>query len=345
MQIEADIEVTGKGHYKAFCIFCARTDYEVRFNREHVIPQSIGGNLYLDDAICVECNSKLGAHIDAELLKLPDVVRAFEALNIAHDRDGILNQHYSITGKAEDVELRFGKSKGQTFSFPEQRLPDGSLIAPESDYFKSLQRDVKRDKRLNEAGLSDQEIKEMLKELRSMYEQARPGDTIEYPKLGLTLRKRSDNLLINVALREKADLHPLIAKIAYEMMFFYGGAEFFSEENLKLRQLLLTSIDQKKLMKGIFVMRVEAAIQEYRPVHLIRLEFLDYITILRVAFFGHIEYLLTARPLSRAYINNLKEKLGVMNLYALEYQQDLDKATKSFWTVTEGNEINRIMAK
>ncbi|MCF8144246.1 MAG: HNH endonuclease [Deltaproteobacteria bacterium] len=329
-------------NHKAVCIFCDRTDNEVRFNREHVIPKSVGGNLFLDDAVCVECNSSLGANIDAELLKLPDVLRAFEVLNIPHDRDGILNRHFNITGKAADVELLFGKSRGQAFYFPEQRLRDGSLIAPERDYIESLQRNVKRDKRLPEVGLSDQHIKELLEELSSSYEKAQPGDTIECVELGLTLRKRSDKLSISATPRETADLFPLIAKIAYEIMFFYGGAELFSEENVELRRLLLTSIIQQKIQRGLSVTRVEATIKYFSPVHLIRLAFPDYITILRVAFFGHIEFVLTTKPLSKAYVNNLKNNLGVIDLYALDYQQELDKSTKSFWTVTEKNEINCI---
>jgi hypothetical protein len=324
------------------CIFCARTNNEVQFHREHIIPQNIGGNLYLDNAVCVGCNSKLGAHIDAETLKKPDILKAFEVLNIPHDRDGILNRHYKIMGKIEDIELRFGKVRGQEYSFPKQRLTDGSLITPEHDYFAALKQGVDRDKRLREAGLSKQGIKERLEELRRLYEQAKPGDEVAYPELGLMLRKRSDEISINIAPREQANIQPLIAKIAYEIMFFCGGQEFFSIENLDLQQQLLTSIDQKEIQKGINVMRVEPTIKEFRPVHLIRLEVPNYVTIVRVAFFGHIEYVLTAKPLSRAFVDNLKEKLKIDDLYALDYQQELDKPTKSFWTVAENGKVNCI---
>jgi hypothetical protein len=156
----------------------------------------------------------------------------------------------------------------------------------------------------------------------------------------LILRKRSDHLSVNIVPRGTADVHPLVAKIAYEIMFLYGGAEFFSLENLDLRQQLLASIDEKQMQKGIFVMRVEPTIKEFRPVHLIRLEFPEYVTILRVAFFGNIEYALTAKPLSRAFINNLKEKLQVEDLYAIDFQQELDRSVKSFWTVTSDSKVN-----
>lgn len=324
------------------CIFCTRPDNEVQFNREHIIPQNIGGNLYLDNAVCVGCNSKLGAHVDTETLKMPDILKAFEVLNIPHDRNGILNRNYEIVGKIEDIELRFGKVRGREYSFPKQRLADGSLITPERDYFAALKQGVDRDKRLHEVGLSKQEIEERLEELRRLYEQAKPGDEVAYPELGLRLRKRSDEIAINIAPREQANILPLIAKIAYEIIFFCGGREFFSRENLDLRQQLLTSIDRKEIQKGINVLRVEPTLKEFRPVHLIRLEVPHYVTMVRVAFFGHIEYVLTAKPLSRALVENLKEKLKVADLYAIDYQQELDKPTKSFWTVTENGKVNCI---
>jgi hypothetical protein len=326
------------------CIFCAHTDNEVQFNREHIIPQNIGGNLYLDDAVCVECNSKLGTHIDAETLKMPDILKAFEVLNIPHDHAGILNRHYDIMGKTEDIELRFGKVRGQGYSFPKQRLADGSLITPERDYFAALKQEVKRDKRLREVGLSKQEVQARFEELRRLYEQAEHGDEVAYPEFGVTLRKRSDRLLINIAPREQANIQLLIAKIAYEIIFFCGGPEFFSIENLDLQQQLLTSIDQKEIQKGINVIRVEPTIKEFRRVHLIRLEVPNYVTIVRVAFFGHIEYVLTAKPLSRALVGNLKEKLNVDDLYAIAYQQELDKPTKSFWAVAENGKVDCIAA-
>ena len=325
--------------FKAMCIFCGRTDKDVEFNREHIIPKNIGGKLFLDDTVCVDCNSKLGAQVDAETLRLPDVLRAFEKLNIPHDGDGILNRHYNVTGQLEEIELKFGRVQDNDFVFPEQRLADGSLITPEQNYFASLEKVVRRDRRLREAGLSVQEIRDELESLRCSYEHARSGDVVDCPRLGIAVRKRSDELRVGIAPRHEANINPLIAKIAYETLFLYGGAEWFSEENSELRQLLLDSIDRTEMQRGIFVMRVEASMKDYSPVHLIRLEPHSGLTILRVVFFGHIEYVLTARPLSSVFVNNLKRLLQTGNLHAVVYQQQLDKSVKSFWTVTDDGEI------
>ena len=330
--------------FKAMCIFCGRTDNDAEFNREHIIPDNIGGTLFLDDAVCVDCNSKLGTQVDVETLKLPDVLRAFEKLNIPHDGDGIINRHYNVTGQLKDIELKFGRVHGDDFVFPAQRLDDGSLITPEQTYFPSLEKIAMRDIRLRDAGLSLQEVRDELEVLCHSYENAGSGDVVDCPRLGIAVRKHSDQLRIEVAPQTEANISPLIAKIAYEMLFLCGGATWFSEGNSKLRHLLLDSINTMEIQRGIFVMRAEPSMPDYAPVHLIRLEPHSGLTILRVVFFGNIEYVLTARPLSSDFVANLRRLLQADNLRAIVYQQQLDKSVKSFWTVTDDGEIKCIRA-
>lgn len=108
-------DMSERPEYTAVCIFCARTDRDIDFNREHIIPLSVGGTLLLDKSVCIECNSKLGTHVDSELPKLPDLLRAFDALEIPHDHEGILNRHYDISGEAEtDETRRKGESRSES---------------------------------------------------------------------------------------------------------------------------------------------------------------------------------------------------------------------------------------
>ena len=183
-----------------------------------------------------------------------------------------------------------------------------------------------------------------LEVLRHSYENARSGDVVDCPRLGIAVRKHSDQLRIEVAPRTEANVNPLIAKISYEMLFLCGGAEWFSEENSELRHLLLDSINTMEIRRGIFVMRAEASMPDYAPVHLIRLEPHSGLIILRVVLFGHIEYVLTARRLSGDFVRNLERLLQTDNLRAIVYQQQLDKSVKSFWTVKNDGEIKCIAA-
>lgn len=50
------------------CIICKQLKEENEFNKEHIIPESIGGSLTIKD-VCKECNSKLGNTIDKEITK------------------------------------------------------------------------------------------------------------------------------------------------------------------------------------------------------------------------------------------------------------------------------------
>ncbi len=94
-------EATPVNHSKA-CIFCSRTDLETNFSDEHIIPESIGGRLVLDQ-VCAECNSGLGHDVDPEILKIPEVLKALEYLDIPHAREGILRSYYNIEGETQDL--------------------------------------------------------------------------------------------------------------------------------------------------------------------------------------------------------------------------------------------------
>ncbi len=48
------------------CAICHRTD--VRYSVEHVIPEALGGCYVRKQMVCVDCNSKLGARVDAALV-------------------------------------------------------------------------------------------------------------------------------------------------------------------------------------------------------------------------------------------------------------------------------------
>ena len=48
------------------CIICKKIKNSNDFNKEHIIPESIGGSLTIDN-VCKDCNSKLGKEIDSKI--------------------------------------------------------------------------------------------------------------------------------------------------------------------------------------------------------------------------------------------------------------------------------------
>lgn len=317
---------------KQICIFCGKTDKEVSFNREHLIPQSIGGKLYLDDCVCSLCNSFLGTKIDSEILKMPEILNAFESLNIKHDKDGILNRNYEITGSTDDnLELRYGKIIKNKLIFPAQKLPDGSIIVPEKEYPKKLIEMVKKDKRLKEAGLSEMFINQKLKELIDKYNKSNVGEKTVSPELGITLLKRYEIPKPNFNPKKKANILPLVSKIAYEFLFFIGGALFFKDENIKIQEQLIESINSGKPEKGLVFSRENPSFNTYKFLHFIFLEFYPNFAIIRVVFFGHLQFMVLVNKLSDEYKENIEIHVGIKNIRSIMFQQVLDKPSKSFW--------------
>ena len=49
------------------CIICNKIKDNKEFNKEHVIPESIGGSLTIEN-VCKKCNNKLGEEIDSKII-------------------------------------------------------------------------------------------------------------------------------------------------------------------------------------------------------------------------------------------------------------------------------------
>lgn len=145
------------------CIFCLRNDLEVNFSKEHIFPQSIGGTLYIDE-VCGRCNSDPGRHIDNEILKLPEVLEAFDYLGITHDKNGITKNYYKIMGKADDIEIPF-IFKDEKYEMLPQKLPNGSYILPENNFEKEIKKIINRNPRIKKLGLSKKAIEKEIEQL------------------------------------------------------------------------------------------------------------------------------------------------------------------------------------
>ena len=134
------------------CIFCFKTYPEVTFSKEHLIPDSLGGQLILNDWVCSRCNSKFGAEFDHEILKNPEIIAALEKLRLPHNRAQLINQNFRIRGFSGGIEIKSRATKNG-FELPPQPLPDGSVIYPEMEYKEPLLKSILRDQRLYDAGL------------------------------------------------------------------------------------------------------------------------------------------------------------------------------------------------
>ena len=213
------------------CIFCFRSNPGVTFSKEHLIPDSLGGKLILNDWVCSERTCRFGAEFDHEILKNPEIVAALEKLKLSHNRAQLINQNFRIRGSAGEIEVK-GRATRDGFEFPPQSLPDGSVIHPETEYKEPLLKSILRDQRLYDAGLTTDQIMEEYERLVETYEKAAVGEKIEWSTLGRTLIKRSEAFKIKLEPKGSGDVSKLVAKIGYEFGFLTCYREFLSSERV-----------------------------------------------------------------------------------------------------------------
>ncbi len=318
------------------CMYCLRTDSEVEFNREHLIPQSIGGKLFIDDFVCSNCNSFLGSSVDSEILKLPDVLQALRQLKIPHDRTAILNRYYKIKGISETLELP-AAATDSGYELRNVTMPDGSVVVSEFDLKKVLAKTISRDERLKHLDVSNSEVGEEIQNLLKEYDKAHPGEKIEWPALGRTLMKHSGKFKFKIVPDDQVNVERLVAKIAYEFILFVGATRL--NNNLGIVESLRRQIATGDSQNPIFVTRIESPIEEIQPVHVIALEIIGNMTRVEVVFFGNIDFVLVGPPLSEHFFRPFDEKYGIKGARGVLYEQDIGDTRKKFGLFMEDGAV------
>ena len=321
------------------CIFCFKTNPEVTFSKEHVIPDSLGGQLILNDWVCSNCNSRFGAEFDHEILKNPEIVVALKKLTLPHNRTQLINQNFRIRGFAAEIEVK-GRATKNGFEFPSQSLPDGSIIHPEAEYKEPLLKSILRDQRLYDAGLTKDQIIEDYERLVEKYKKAVVGETIEWPTLGRTLIKRSESFKIKLEPKGPGDVSRLAAKIGYEFGFLTFYREFLSSERVA-KPLHRFIMDGEK-QPGFHVLQISTDLSDYVPLHYISFQVYKHVTRIVVGFFGSIAYTLIAPAFENKILDNIAKLYNCPDLIGVEFQQDLSKGKVGFWALLADKNIKYI---
>jgi hypothetical protein len=324
------------------CIFCFRGHPGVTFSKEHVIPDSLGGQLILYDYVCSECNSRFGREFDHQILKNPAIVAALEKLKLAHNRPQLINKNFRISGFSDEIEVR-GKATDDGFEFPSQSIPDGSVIHPEGEYKEPLLKSILRDQSLYNAGMKTDQIMEEYERLVATYEKAAVGQKIEWPSLGRTLVKRSNAFKIKLEPKGSGDVSRLVAKIGYEFGFLTCYREFLSSECVA--KPLHSFIMNGEKQPGFHIMRIGTELSDYVPIHFISFQVYDSVTRIVVGFFGSIAYALIAPAFEHKVLSEIAQRYDCSGVTGVEYQQDLEKDRAGFWAILPGNRVKYLGPK
>lgn len=325
-------------HSKA-CIFCLKTDLETTFSKEHIIPASIGGILYLEE-VCVDCNSQLGHEIDTEILKIPDILRAMDELSIPHNRQGIIRSLYKVEGWSEG-NLRNVRISEDGFEELPTLQPDGSIITPDIRLESDLIKIVERDSRIKGTAMSADTMNYEIKQLLEAYKDAIPGEYVEWSSLGITLLRRPEKISIKITPKDEPNIKPFLAKISYEFLYFMGGRELFLNpqvsENL-IQAILGTGEDQ------IQTTTLFSPSKDYVNIHSIDVLLFDDRTEVDTIFFGNIAFRLIAPALSGKFKSMFVDRAGETQTVGLNFQQNLTNE-KRFQLIKNNGEYIPIKRK
>lgn len=278
-----------------FCILCLE-DRPLSF--EHLIPASIGGKLTAG-FLCKECNSDLGAEIEANIRFSPEIRMAILCLKKELPKlyDSIeAGQEYKTEIDGEVFSQRLGRHDRL---LGEQKLTDGSLIVPEERAQGHLQ------KMLERSGENNEVIKAAL----SCWENVPYGERIDLPG-GLVVKKweqvPSAPKLANCSVSAL-----VILKIVYEFIaLLIGSAIIAKSPDFEVIRKILLEKDAKGAQ--YLVLKLEAA--EYRPFHGICFEGNDPTASFQVRLFGKLAYrvalpktALNVPPVAYTFIMGLNE--------------------------------------
>lgn len=312
------------------CIFCFKSEAEVKFSQEHLIPKCIGGSLVLDDYVCTECNSKFGTEFDHKILKKPGIITALSKWNIQHKHIQLLNNNFRVKVITCGMEFE-GKATEKDVEIRPKQLENGSQIYPESEYKEPLLKGILRDQRLRAVGLTEEQIKEEFHKLTKVYDDAEVGKIVIWPALGITLVKHSDTRRIRLEPKGSNDVSRLVAKIVYEFGFILGYRDFLLCEKVAkpLRHFILTGDKQP----SFHITQISTNVSDLAPIHFISFQTYTDMTRIIVGFFGTLAYILIAPPLEYKILQQIAKDNNCPDLIGIEYQQDIIKKTTGFWAI------------
>ncbi len=203
------------------CIICKKIKNDEEFNKEHIIPESIGGFLTIDN-VCKVCNSRLGEEIDSRIID-DFLIKG----NIVANRIGNKNNKEKILFEKlisnKDSKIKLIAKRGENGEFKKWDANTSLKSSEEDKNHHSISFD------------SDKDVKIVLKEIEKLFKD----------KYGKILTEEEKNEIIYKINNESS--HPKMefnytghidfeklarefVKIAYETAHYILGENYFDDE-------------------------------------------------------------------------------------------------------------------
>ena len=137
------------------CIICKKIKNDEEFNKEHIIPESIGGFLTIDN-VCKVCNSRLGEEIDSRIID-DFLIKG----NIVANRIGNKNNKEKILFEKlisnKDSKIKLIAKRGENGEFKKWDANTSLKSSEEDKNHHSISFD------------SDKDVKIVLKEIEKLF--------------------------------------------------------------------------------------------------------------------------------------------------------------------------------
>ena len=202
------------------CIICKKTKNNNEFNKEHILPESIGGSLTIDN-VCESCNSKLGEEIDSKIINDFLIKGKIVGNKIKNKKNKEKVLFEKLTSN-KDPQIKLNAKRGKNGEF-EKWESNTSLKSSEDKNMHTIYFD------------SDKDKKTVLKEIEELFKH-KYGKTLTEEKKNEIMYKINNEhshpeIVFNY--RSTIDFKKLareFIKIAYETAHYILGEKYFDDE-------------------------------------------------------------------------------------------------------------------
>jgi len=241
------------------CIYCKRS--AIPFNREHVIPEAFGSygsdTMVLNDAVCQECNSRLGAEID-QVLSRDSYEALIRANSLPQGRGtGERFQPRRAWGNLPDHES-WGVVRGARFVIDWNthrpkllsqiivRTREGVVHTFLAHEFPEIDNALLKDLppgAVQIVGTDTAEVEQLMELVRNRGIQLRERETVSAPPAALQGEVRT-------VIEGRIDIKTwrAIAKIAFNYLAFHEGVEFVLSDRFDPIRNYITGVRTDRAM-------------------------------------------------------------------------------------------------
>ena len=202
------------------CIICKKTKNDNEFNKEHVIPEFIGGSLTINN-VCETCNSKLGEEIDSKLLK-DFLIRAEIVEKKITNKKNKQKVLFEKLTSNKNPQIKLNAKRGKNGEFDKFECNTSLKSSPQNKNMHTIHYDSNKDE------------KTVLKEIEKIFKQKYGITLTEEKKKEIMYKINNEHSYpqIEFDFTSTIDFKKLsreFIKIAYETAYYILGEKYLED--------------------------------------------------------------------------------------------------------------------